>query len=76
MVGLGFLVIALGFYCATGWDLQVSSVLTEIPVPTDPELTALRRLLATMPASGAPDGGPPATPASAASAPSTEGAAP
>ena len=24
-LGLGFLVIALGFYCATGWDLQVDS---------------------------------------------------
>jgi len=35
----------------TGWDLQVSADLAEIPAPTESELTALRGLLATMPAS-------------------------
>ena len=35
----------------TGWELQVSSELAELVPPTEAELTALRRLLATMPAS-------------------------
>ncbi len=34
----------------TGWDLQVSANLSEIPAPSEPELAALRGLLATMPA--------------------------
>jgi glutaconate CoA-transferase, subunit B len=33
----------------TGWDLAVSTDLAEIPAPSDPELTALRALLATQP---------------------------
>ncbi len=40
----------------TGWDLRVSGELNELSPPSESELTALRRLLATMPASkaGAP----------------------
>ncbi len=39
----------------TGWDLQVSAGLAEIPPPTPSELAVLRGLLATMPATeGAP----------------------
>ncbi len=34
----------------TGWDLQVSADLREIPSPCPSELTTLRGLLATMPA--------------------------
>ena len=34
----------------TGWDLQVSADLREIPPPSAAELTTLRGLLATMPA--------------------------
>ncbi len=34
----------------TGWDLRVSADLAELPPPTEAELTALRGLLATMPA--------------------------
>jgi glutaconate CoA-transferase, subunit B len=37
----------------TGWDLRVSAALSEIPKPSQSELTALRSLLATMPASEA-----------------------
>jgi glutaconate CoA-transferase, subunit B len=37
----------------TGWDLRVSAELSEIPKPSQSELTALRSLLATMPASEA-----------------------
>ncbi len=44
----------------TGWDLRVSADLSEIPAPSGRELTALRGLLATMPASTAA-GVPPAT---------------
>jgi len=39
----------------TGWDLRVSAELSEIPKPSQSELTALRRLLQTMPASKAGD---------------------
>lgn len=53
----------------TGWDLQVSAVLTEIPAPTPEELATLRVLLATMPASRA------SAPASPPAAPAAEGAA-
>jgi glutaconate CoA-transferase subunit B len=35
----------------TGWDLQVAADLEEIAPPTDAELTVLRGLIATMPAS-------------------------
>jgi glutaconate CoA-transferase subunit B len=35
----------------TGWDLRISDDLSELPHPSDSELTALRRLVATMPAS-------------------------
>lgn len=57
----------------TGWDLRVSAVLTEIPVPTELELTTLRGLLATMPASKTT--GAPASPAGApVTASATEGA--
>ncbi len=35
----------------TGWDLRISEELSELPHPSDSELTALRRLVATMPAS-------------------------
>jgi glutaconate CoA-transferase, subunit B len=35
----------------TGWDLRVSGELSELSPPSESELTALRRLLATMPAS-------------------------
>ena len=35
---------------STGWDLQVAADLTEIAPPSDRELTALRGLLATVPA--------------------------
>jgi glutaconate CoA-transferase subunit B len=37
----------------TGWDLRVSAKLRELSPPSDNELTELRRLLATMPASKA-----------------------
>ncbi len=37
----------------TGWDLRTSDDLAELAPPTESELTALRRLLATMPASKA-----------------------
>ena len=69
----------------TGWELRVSADLAEIPPPSDAELRALRRLLATMPASKTAQAGKTAqasktiavsTIASAAqSASSTEGAA-
>ncbi len=39
----------------TGWDLRISAELSEIPKPSQSELTALRRLLETMPASKAGD---------------------
>ncbi len=35
----------------TGWDLRISADLNEIPAPSQAELTALRRLLASTPAS-------------------------
>ncbi|HXP19059.1 MAG TPA: CoA-transferase [Streptosporangiaceae bacterium] len=67
----------------TGWDIRVSDELTEIPPPSATELTALRALLATMPASMrtsaatspqvlAPTSAPISRPAST---PATEGAA-
>jgi glutaconate CoA-transferase subunit B len=37
----------------TGWDLRVSGDLSELSPPSEPELSALRGLLATMPASKA-----------------------
>jgi len=37
----------------TGWDLKVSADLAEVPAPGPDELTALRALLATMPATAA-----------------------
>src|SRR5262249_52091134 len=37
----------------TGWNLRVSAELSEIPKPSQSELTALRSLLATLPASRA-----------------------
>jgi glutaconate CoA-transferase subunit B len=40
----------------TGWDLRVSADLSEIAAPSEPELTALRGLLATMPASKVTEG--------------------
>jgi glutaconate CoA-transferase, subunit B len=42
----------------TGWELQVSPDLAEIPAPSDPELAALRALQATQPSPGpaAPSG--------------------
>jgi hypothetical protein len=36
----------------TGWDLHVSPELSELPPPSEPELAALRALLATVPAAG------------------------
>jgi glutaconate CoA-transferase subunit B len=44
----------------TGWDLRVSGELSELPPPSEFELTALRRLLATRPA-GKDDAQVPAT---------------
>ncbi len=38
----------------TGWDLHIAADLTEIPPPTEPELTVLRSLVATRPARKAP----------------------
>jgi len=38
----------------TGWDLKVSADLAEVPAPGPDELTVLRALLATMPATGRP----------------------
>jgi len=43
----------------TGWDLRVSAELAMLPPPSDSELTALRRLLATMPASDSSRSSPP-----------------
>jgi glutaconate CoA-transferase subunit B len=40
-------------YAATGWDLQVSANLSELAPPSDTELSVLRGLVATMPASKA-----------------------
>jgi glutaconate CoA-transferase subunit B len=44
-------VSAVDVRATTGWDLQVSPSLAEIAPPSEPELTVLRDLLATMPAS-------------------------
>ena len=59
----------------TGWDLRVSADLGEIPAPSEPELTALRGLLATMPAGKASRVPPAAAPAAPVTTPATEGAA-
>jgi len=54
----------------TGWDLRVAAELGEIPEPSQSELAALRRLLATMPASEAA-----AAAGAPVPAPATKGAA-
>jgi glutaconate CoA-transferase subunit B len=59
----------------TGWALQVSTVLTEIPAPTEEELATLRGLLATMPASKTTAPAVAVSPAPPPAAPATEGAA-
>jgi glutaconate CoA-transferase, subunit B len=51
---------------STGWDLQVAADLAEIPPPNERELTVLRSLVATLPASKAP----------ASKAPASQGATP
>ena len=48
-------------YAKTGWDLQVSANLKELAPPSDIELSVLRGLLATMPASPPPGAPEPAS---------------